>query len=47
LAVTFAVTSGKVPNVTRSHDRVTRLLEVQVVVRLPGIALTAHSARSP
>ena len=45
LAVTFDVTSGKVPNVTRSHDRVTRLLEIQVVVRLP--LYRSHSARSP
>jgi hypothetical protein len=45
LALMFAVTSGKVPNVTRSHDRVTRLLEVQVVVRLPRYH--SHSARSP
>ena len=45
LALMFAVTSGKVPNVTRSHDRVTRLLEVQVVVRLPRYC--SHSTRSP
>jgi hypothetical protein len=44
LAVTFAITSGKVPNVTRSHDCVTRLLEVQVVVRLPRYR--SHSAQS-